>query len=171
MKIAVVTSLLAKRNMKVNASHARENRWALGKFGLRLGYPWAASFKTFISESSALEVYAGYRGWSFYNWFSVNGAYQIHRPFPNVENLQWYFGGGAGVYFWNYDTGFLDDNSSDVSFSVQGYLGLDYTFEDLPINLSIDWVPTIFLNGYGDTFGPGYGNLAARYVLGGGATR
>lgn len=132
--------------------------------GARLGYPWSASFKTFISESSALEAYVGYRGWAFYNWFSINGAYLIHKPFPEVEGLQWYFGGGAGVYFWNYDTGFADTNDN-TSFSVQGYLGLDYKIEDIPLNLTLDWVPTIFLSGYGRGFGGGYGNLGVRYVL------
>ncbi|MEK7255553.1 MAG: hypothetical protein AAB316_12465 [Bacteroidota bacterium] len=139
--------------------------------GLRLGYPWAVTYKTFISESSALEVYAGYRGWAGWSWFSVNGAYQVHRPFPNVDNLQWYFGGGAGILFWNFDDPFFEDEYGTTVFSIQGYLGLDYTFEDVPINLTLDWIPTFWLNGYDDGFHGNYGNLAVRYVLGGGASR
>lgn len=132
--------------------------------GLRLGYPWSVTYKTFLNDNGALEVYAGYRGWEFYNWFSLNAAYQYHKPFPSVENLSWYVGGGAGVYFWSYDNAFLEADES-TSFSLQGYLGLDYKFENAPFNISVDWVPTFFLTGYGSGFGAGYGNLAVRYVI------
>jgi hypothetical protein len=133
--------------------------------GLRLGSPWAASYKKFLSESNAIEVYAAYRGWTYYSWFSVNGAYQFHRPFPNVENLNWYFGAGAGVFFWNYDNAFVGDNSSSTSIALQGYLGLEYTFADVPISISADWVPSFYLSGYGNGFGAGYGALGVRYIL------
>jgi hypothetical protein len=132
--------------------------------GARLGYPLSASFKTFISESSAIEVYAGFRGWSTYSWITVSGAYLIHKPFPSVENLQWYFGGGASVYFWNYKSSF-GIGGDNTSFGIQGYLGLDYKIENAPVNLTVDWVPTFFLNGYGSGFGGGYGSLGIRYVL------
>lgn len=134
--------------------------------GLRLGSPVALSYKKFISGSSALEFYGAYRGYDFYRWFSINGAYQIHKDFPNVDNLQWYVGGGAGVYFWNYDNRFVGDNSANTSFAIQGYLGLEYTFDEVPISLSADWVPTFFLTGYGNGFGAGYGAFSVRYVLG-----
>lgn len=133
--------------------------------GARLGYPLSASYKTFISNSSALEGYVGFRGYSAYRWISINGAYLIHRPIEGVTNLQWYFGGGAGVYFYTYDTGFFEPGSS-TSFGLQGYIGLDYTFEDLPLNLTVDWIPTIFLNGFNNGFGGSYGSLGVRYVLG-----
>ncbi len=134
--------------------------------GLRLGSPVALSYKKFISNSSALEFYGAYRGYNYYSWFSLNGAYQVHKDIPSVDNLQWYVGGGAGVYFWNYDNRFVGDNSSNTSFALQGYLGLEYTFDEVPISLSADWVPTFFLTGYGNGFSGGYGALSVRYVLG-----
>ncbi len=138
--------------------------------GLRLGYPWAASYKTFISETNALEVYVGYRGFSVYNSLSVNGAYQIHKDIESVEGLQWYFGGGAGVQFYSYD--FIDESST--LFTASGYLGLQYTFPDTPISVTADWVPTFVfgdgLGGFGvGGFGAGIGGLGVRYVLNGGS--
>ena len=62
------------------------------------------------------------------------------------------------------DSGFFEPGSS-TSFGIQGYLGLDYTFEDLPLNLTVDWIPTIFLNGFNNGFGGSYGSLGIRYVL------
>ena len=43
--------------------------------------------------------------------------------------------------------------------------GLQYTFDDVPVNVSLDWVPTVFLTGYISGAGLGYGSLAVRYVL------
>jgi hypothetical protein len=71
--------------------------------GLRLGSPLAVSYKTFISESSAIEGYVGYRGFSGFSWITINGAYQIHNDISSVDGLQWYYGGGAGVQLWNSD--------------------------------------------------------------------
>ncbi|MFK8162745.1 MAG: hypothetical protein AB8H12_09815 [Lewinella sp.] len=135
--------------------------------GLRLGYPLAVSYKTFISESSAIEAYVGYRGFSFYNYISINGAYQIHKDISSVDGLQWYFGGGAGVQLYSYD-GF-DDGSTFIT--VSGYLGLQYTFPDTPISVTADWVPGFAfgegLGGFGvGGFGGGRGGLGVRYVLG-----
>jgi hypothetical protein len=42
---------------------------------------------------------------------------------------------------------------------------LDYAFEDTPINISIDWIPTLAFNGYLRGFGGGYGNIGVRYIL------
>jgi hypothetical protein len=133
--------------------------------GLRFGYPLSVSYKTFINSTSALEGYVGFRGYGSFNWVSLNGAYQIHNDISEVEGLQWYYGGGAGIQFWNYD---FEDNGS-ITVSVSGYLGAQYTFPDTPVTFSVDWVPTIFLGenfGGVNTFGGGYGALAARYVLG-----
>ena len=137
--------------------------------GARLGYPLSITYKQFISESGAFEVYAGTRGFGSlntrYRWYTISGAYQIHKPIESVEGLDYYYGAGASVYFWSFD---YDTNSSTTTFGLQGYGGLSYTFADKPINISVDWVPTFFLNGFGSGFGAGYGSLAVRYVLSGG---
>jgi hypothetical protein len=133
--------------------------------GLRFGYPLSVSYKHFISEPGAVEVFAGFRNYAYYNWFNVGAIYEHHKPISSVEGLQWYFGGGASVFFWSFDDGFFNDNSSNTSIGVMGALGLDYKFANAPFNLSVDWLPTFFVNGYGNGFGGGYGALAARYTL------
>ena len=133
--------------------------------GARLGYPLSASIKAFISNESAVEGYVGFRNWPNYRWVSINGAYQVHFPIAEVPNLQWYLGAGGGLYFWNYKV-LGSDRNSQLGIGVQGYLGLDYTFEDAPLNLTIDWIPTVFLSGYRTGFGATYGNVGVRYVLG-----
>ncbi|MFT5168473.1 MAG: hypothetical protein ACI8P3_003716 [Saprospiraceae bacterium] len=145
--------------------------------GLRLGSPMSVSFKTFLGEESAFEVTAGTKGYNSrydaynYRWYSVSAAYQIHKPvnidFDGMENLKYYYGAGASAYFWtwDYESGYSDDGFSTTTFGIQGYVGLEYTFENIPLNIAVDWVPTFFVNGFGNGFGAGYGGIALRYVL------
>lgn len=136
--------------------------------GLRLGYPTSVTYKKFINETAAIEGYVGFRSFAGASYLSVNGAFQLHKDIADVDQLQWYYGAGAGVVLWNVDFG---NNSTSVG--IQGYLGLSYTFDGTPINVSADWIPTFFLNGltgYGDGLNTGYGTIAVRYVLGGGSS-
>lgn len=132
--------------------------------GLRFGVPLAASFKFFVSDPGAIELYAGYRNYSIgYNYFNLGAMYQYHKSISGVDGLSWYFGGGASVWFFSYDFA-TDANGTGIA--INGVLGLDYTFDGAPINLSVDWMPTFLLTGYGDGFAGGYGALSARYILG-----
>lgn len=133
--------------------------------GLRLGVPVSVSFKQFISTPGAIEVFAGFRSYSGYGWFNAGGLYQHHFPIESVAGLQWYVGGGASIYFWNYDFDLPGDDDTNTSIGVLGNLGLDYKFAEAPVNLSVDWVPAFFVNGYINGFGGGYGALSARYTF------
>ena len=164
-KSIFILTLLCGLILITNSVQAQDYNTAIG---LRLGYPFSASIKHFIGgKNHALEGYVGYRGWGFGNGISVNGAYQIHNEIADVSGLQWYYGGGAGVYFWSYDDGFFGGETySSTSVALQGYLGLEYTIGSAPVAISLDWIPSIFfLNGYTSGFGAGYGGLAVRYTL------
>lgn len=134
--------------------------------GLRLGYPTSLSYKTFLSEKAAFEGILGFRsnsvGW---RWIAIGAAYQVHNPINGVAGLQWYYGGGASLYLWSFDDDVFFEDESNVSFGIQGYLGLDFKIPNAPINLSLDWVPTFFIGGYGSGFGADYGSLSVRYTL------
>lgn len=133
--------------------------------GIRAGFPLSISYKNFVSGSNAIELYAGWRGWPNRSWFSVNGAYLVHHDLEGVKNLQWYYGAGVGIYFWNFGPDYKGDTYANTTFSVQGYLGLDFTIDEAPLNFTLDWVPTLFFNGYNRGFGASYGSLGIRYVL------
>ena len=134
--------------------------------GLRFGYPLSISYKTFLTESNALELYAGYRGYSgIYSYFTVGGLYEIHKPINGVDGLSWYYGGGVSVQFFTYDDGyFFNDDNGSLGVGISGVLGLDYKFADAPFNLSVDFLPTIRFGGW-DSGYYSWGALAARYVL------
>lgn len=145
--------------------------------GARAGSPFSISYKHFLNERDAIEVVGGTWGYSnrvydySYRWYHVGAAYLVHKPlnvdWDGFESLKWYFGGGGSIYFWTWDDSIYleNDRFSSTSFGIQGYIGLDYVFEDIPLNLSLDWSPSIFINGYNSGFGAGFGSLGIRYAF------
>lgn len=136
--------------------------------GARLGVPLSASYKMFLNDSDAVEVYAGIRSWPGLNSVSVAGAYQRHNSFDldgDLAPLQWYYGAGASVSFFSYDRDFIGDDGG-IGLGISGYLGLQYAFDGVPIELTVDWVPTIGIGSNGGRgFGAGYAGLGVRYIL------
>jgi len=88
--------------LATNTSNAQNYKAAAG---LRLGSPWSASLKYFLTEKSAVEVYVGTRGYSSYRWTNLSGAYLVHNDLDidGLEGLQWYVGAGLSIFFWSYD--------------------------------------------------------------------
>lgn len=77
--------LIFALGMSLNTQAQGEYRTAIG---LRLGSPLSASFKTFFSESSAIEIFGGMRGYSGYGWFNLGAAYAVHKPLgQDIPNL------------------------------------------------------------------------------------
>ena len=132
--------------------------------GLRLGYPTSISLKHFLSEKTAVEVYVGTRGYSSYRWINLSGAILRHNPIEDVNGLQYYFGAGASVLFWNFDNVALENNSTKT-IGLNGYAGIEYVFENVPVEISLDYIPTVFINGYTSGFSGGYGTFGVRYIL------
>ncbi|MBL7807510.1 MAG: hypothetical protein JNN28_06845 [Saprospiraceae bacterium] len=136
--------------------------------GLRLGYPAAVSYKHFLNEKGAVEAFVGFRGYVYARVINIGAMYQHHTPIAEVEGLQWYIGGGAGAWLWTYDNDYnFGADYNGFNLAIMGCGGLDYKFADLPLNLSVDWVPTFVLGDsyYSSGFGFGYGALSARYTL------
>ncbi|MCB0575217.1 MAG: hypothetical protein KDC61_11705 [Saprospiraceae bacterium] len=133
--------------------------------GLRLGYPASISYKHFISEPGAIEAFLGFRSYRYYRWMNIGGLYEHHMPITGADGLNWYVGGGASLFFWNYKDNFPDNEDGNTSFGVLGAIGLDYKFANAPLNVSVDWLPVFFVNGYGNGFAGGYGALSVPYTI------
>lgn len=118
--------------------------------GIRLGYPFGITLKHFISSQNALEGVIGV-GYGF----NVSGLYEHHMPISGAPGLNWYVGAGLSFYSWqNYG----------ASLGILGALGLDYKFSGAPIDLSLDWLPGIYVSGY-NGFAAGGGGLGIRYTF------
>lgn len=131
--------------------------------GLRAGFGLTGTYKKFLNESNALEAYLGI---AYYGGFNAGAMYQIHKPLEQlgIENLDWYFGGGAYFGTWG-SYGFGGDY---FFLGINGVIGLDYTFENYPINISADFAPgfNLIQKYSGGRFNYYVGGGSIRYILG-----
>ena len=142
---------------KANAQAMGNNyRTALGvKF-----YPGAITIKHFTRNDRALEglVY-------FWNYgFRITGLYEFHGDINGAPGLKWYVGPGAHIGFWNDEWNRkYPDRNDGVAIGIDGVLGLDYKINNAPLNLSLDWQPSINFVGY--SYFSSWGGLAIRYTI------
>lgn len=131
--------------------------------GLRLGFSNGLTVKHFVSRKSAFEGLLSTR----WRGFELTGLYEVHDNAFDVNRLNWYFGGGAHVGFWNGDYTYGRwgrEGYNYVVVGIDGILGIEYNFSEFPINISLDWKPAFNLTGYSGFWGDG-GALSIRYIF------
>lgn len=127
-------------------AHAQANyRTAVG---LRLNGGAGISVRHFINKEANLE------GILYTRWGGVNltGLYAFNIPVGEEPGFNFYMGGGGHIGIWNRDNNpWWDEqrryNDSRLVIGVDGQIGLEYTFGNLPLNLSLDWKPALNLIG------------------------
>ncbi|HLX92192.1 MAG TPA: hypothetical protein VKR32_10940 [Puia sp.] len=107
------------------------------------------SVKYFMNERDAIEGLL-----SFGTRFGIGGLYEVHQLIGGTPAFTWFYGGGAYIGAEN-----------NVTFvGPTGVIGIDYKFQNAPINLSLDWKPELDLipsiNFVPDAFG-----LTARFTF------
>ena len=147
--------LTAFLTLSINAQDYRTS------LGLRAGYPYGLTIKHFLSKTNAVEgILAG-----SYGGFIITGLYENEHWTGQYPGLNWFWGAGGHVGFW--DAGRnpnLDDTHTGSVIGLDAILGLEYTFDEIPLNLSLDLLPSFNLIGY-TGWGGIYGALSIRYVF------
>ncbi len=118
-------------------------------------YPGGITLKHFLNDKHALEGIA-------YFWnrgTRITGLYEIHNQITSIGGLRWYVGPGAHVAFYSNKY-----YGGATYVGIDGVLGLDYKFKEIPLNISLDWQPA-FEFGDGAGFSGSWGGLGIRYVL------
>ena len=72
--------------------------------------------------------------------FSLTGVYQWTGEIGS--GFGWYAGVGARVAFWTYD---IEGVDSDVALALVGQAGLEYNFDAIPFQLTLDIRPNFWL--------------------------
>ena len=131
--------------------------------GLRAGVAPGFTLKTFVKSNEAFEGILTTR----INGFNITGLYEWHGPLGEVPNFYWYIGGGAHLGIWNGDH-FLNDPVVDnyVAIGIDGILGMEYTFSEIPLNLSLDWKPSFNVVEYSYFVGDELA-ISVRYIISG----
>jgi hypothetical protein len=131
MKIALVSMVtLFMVTLSTKSLQAQQYKMAVG---VRLSSAQATvnnsiSFRYFLNENRAVEAMASF------DPDAIGLLYEVYKPLGNAPGFQWFFGGGAYAAF----------KGNDV-LGAQGVVGLDYKFQQIPLNLSLDWKPELNL--------------------------
>lgn len=129
--------------------------------GLRAGLSQGLTIKHFVSEKAAFEGLLSTR----WRGFDITGLYEIHNRAFDVDRLNWYYGFGAHVGFWDgSNTSWGNTGTTYTVIGIDGILGIEYNFSEAPINIGLDWKPAINLTGYTGFWGDG-GALSIRYIF------
>jgi hypothetical protein len=129
--------------------------------GLRAGFSNGLTIKHFMGVKPAFELILASR----WRGLEITGLYEIHNQAFDTEGLRWYYGFGAHVGFWNGDyTRWGNTGTTYTVIGLDGILGLEYSFSEIPINIGLDWKPAFNVVGYTGFWGDG-GALSIRYVF------
>lgn len=120
--------------------------------GVKLWDGAGANLKTFLDDKSALE----FIGFFWRNGTRITGLYEFHGNLNTEGNVRWYlgFGGHASLY------------KNAKGGGVDGVAGIDFKLTKAPVNIAIDWQPSIEIGvGSLNGFAGSYGGLAIRYTF------
>lgn len=130
--------------------------------GLRGGSSNGITFKHFVSDNAALEVILTTR----FGGYGIFGLYELHKSIKSVDGLNFYYGAGAHVGSYNgaKDNRWFKGSENHTVIGVDGILGIEYNFSEVPINLSIDFKPAFNLIGHTGLWAD-EGALSLRYTF------
>lgn len=136
----------------MSSLHAQDYKLGLG---IRFSTPSptlsnSVSVKYFLTDRSAAEGLISFGG----SRFGIGGLYEIHTPLNATPGLNWFYGGGGYVGF----------QEGSTYLGPTGVVGLDYKFQNIPLNLSLDWKPELDIIP-GINFVPDAFALTARFTI------
>lgn len=127
--------------------------------GIKVPGGFSVTYKNFVSDTRNLELQA--TAWN--KGFRVSGLYEFNfYAFPQIPSLSWFVGPGVHVGFWKDQ--YKNEYNSKTDLGIDGIIGLDYKIPDIPINLSLDWQPSVTLIGDA-SFAPASGGIAVRFTF------
>lgn len=141
-------------------SNAQDYRTGIG---FRGGFTNGLTIKHFVTSSSALEAIVGSR----WKGIELTGLYEIHGRAFHTERMKWYIGFGGHIGFWNGDNTSSYWGNAGTSYTVigvDGILGLEYNFVEIPFNIGLDWKPAFNFIGYSGIWVDG-GAISIRYIF------
>lgn len=116
------------------AANAQSN--AIGvRLGGGQGFGAELSYQKGLGGINRLEADLGYRSYAHSSWMSLTALYQAHFDINAIPNLGWYAGVGPRIDLY---TGGGD---AALALGICGQAGLDYQFNALPVQLSLDIRP------------------------------
>ena len=126
------------------AASAQPYNWAVG---VRGGYGWGTlSAKHYLNENNAFDFAGSVAIGSAWSW-ELAALYEWNIPVI-TDGFDFYF--GAGPHGGSY----VSNDAAAIRLGIQGVVGLEYTFDVIPLNIFLDYRPNFALQ-LGDNGGFG----------------
>lgn len=141
----------------------------------------SATGKHFLNNNHAIEGIVNYRHFDNrpnptlddWNWFRISGLYLIHSSLKDIQSgLDFYIGGGAYIGFLGGNYNFSGAEYNSIFSGISLSIGLDWSLEEWPINVSLDWIPSYGLTSENQELYSGFsgftghqGGISLRYIL------
>ena len=107
--------------------------------GLRAGVSPGISVKHFFSTNMAGVGILSVR----WGGFNITGLAEWHLQVFDTDGFYFFYGGGAHLGAW--DTGRdyygTTNDGTKVFLGIDGIIGLEYAFGDIPLSIGLDWKP------------------------------
>lgn len=128
--------------------------------GVRVFGGTTISYKNYFGGSNNMELQVAF--WK--NGTRVAGLYEFNYPIKDISGLNFIL--GPGIHFGRWSGKYKDSHkdAKGSEFGIDGIIGLDYGFSGIPINISLDWQPSLILTG-GSNFTPNLGGIGIRYTF------
>lgn len=112
--------------------------------GARFGSASGINYRYSLSTDRAFEGILSIQSNSVSSRFRLVGLYEYFRPF--IGDFSWYYGVGGSVGNYKYKSftdrsGNFHPSKSELSLSIDGVIGIDYSISTTPISLSLDLKP------------------------------
>lgn len=126
-KIIIVFSIfiLASTVYGQKKNNALGLRFEGDGIGNNIGFSLKHKYKTDVFLEGIVHLYN--------NDLGLTGLYEKYMTLSSDGALDFFYGGGAGITIGN----------GGFTAGITGIAGLCYTFKDIPIDISLDWRPTL----------------------------
>lgn len=162
-KIFYLLSLLIGITLSCQAQENSLKNTIGMRFGNSYGFGLEISYQKRLSPKNRLELDFGWKNHNNTDALKISGIYQWYWKLE--KELDWFAGCGGGLGTWNTDDNYNNGYASDNGFFLilNGDVGIEYNFKEIPIQLAIDARPEFIFNNYEkNDFGFNVG-LAIRY--------
>ena len=153
----IILSAFMLAGLAFNAQSQDISKNALGlRLGSNDGFGGEISYQRGLSKNNRLELDLGWRNSKDINAYKLVGLYQWVWDID--KGFNWYAGIGGGIGSWSYDKNGASDSGTILL--AAGDIGIEYNFQEAPIQLSLDLRPEFYLNNSGsnqyrkENFGP-----------------
>jgi len=124
--------------------------------GLRIGdndgFSTEVNYQRALSQENRLELGLAWRSGDNFDAIKGTGIYQWVW---NIDGgFNWYAGAGASLGSFDVDNNFpgFDNDDSEFFINAAGDIGIEYNFDEIPLQLSLDFRPEIgILNDFDDS--------------------